>query len=130
MAGCPLASVAAISRCRLSLSDVRFTPESGHLQCTSPCPLWAISGHGELFDDLIGPGENSARDHEPKRLRGFEIDGQFKFYWLLDRQFTRLSPLNNFDNKCCRTSGEIGNIRPIRDEPSVVHILSCLVNRW
>ena len=25
--------------------DVRFTPESGHLQCTSPCPRWAISGH-------------------------------------------------------------------------------------
>jgi hypothetical protein len=25
--------------------DVRFTPESGHLQCTSPCPLSARSGH-------------------------------------------------------------------------------------
>src|SRR5262249_26639958 len=24
---------------------VRFTPESGHLQCTSACPLWAKSGH-------------------------------------------------------------------------------------
>jgi hypothetical protein len=24
---------------------VRFTPESGHLQCTSPCPLRANSGH-------------------------------------------------------------------------------------
>ena len=23
---------------------VRFTPESGHLQCNSPCPLWAKSG--------------------------------------------------------------------------------------
>jgi len=23
----------------------RFTPESGHLQCTSACPLWAKSGH-------------------------------------------------------------------------------------
>src|SRR5262249_49385442 len=27
--------------------DVRFTPESGHLQCTSPCPLWAKSRHLE-----------------------------------------------------------------------------------
>jgi hypothetical protein len=25
--------------------DVCFTPESGHVQCTSSCPLWAISGH-------------------------------------------------------------------------------------
>jgi hypothetical protein len=24
---------------------VRFAPESGHLQCTSPCPLCANSGH-------------------------------------------------------------------------------------
>src|SRR4029453_5599372 len=26
-------------------SHVRFTPESGHLQCTRPCLLWANSGH-------------------------------------------------------------------------------------
>jgi hypothetical protein len=24
---------------------VCFTPESGHVQCTSLCPLWAKSGH-------------------------------------------------------------------------------------
>src|SRR5262245_21748754 len=27
---------------------VRFTPESGHVQCTSTCPLWAKSGHGAM----------------------------------------------------------------------------------
>src|SRR5215510_4184362 len=26
--------------------DVCFTPESGHVQCKTPCPLWAKSGHG------------------------------------------------------------------------------------
>ena len=26
-------------------SDVRFTSESGHVQCTSRCPLCANSGH-------------------------------------------------------------------------------------
>ena len=25
--------------------DVCFTPNSGHVQCKSPCPLWVISGH-------------------------------------------------------------------------------------
>jgi len=29
---------------RISLNDVRFTPKSGHMQCTRPCPLWANSG--------------------------------------------------------------------------------------
>jgi len=28
---------------------VRFTPESGHMQCTRPCLLWAISGHATIF---------------------------------------------------------------------------------
>jgi hypothetical protein len=26
-------------------SDVRFTPESGHMRCNQGCPLWANSGH-------------------------------------------------------------------------------------
>jgi hypothetical protein len=26
--------------------DVRFAPNSGHVQCNSVCPLWAKSGHG------------------------------------------------------------------------------------
>jgi hypothetical protein len=30
---------------RAATSDVRFTPESGHLQCTRRCLLWAKSGH-------------------------------------------------------------------------------------
>src|SRR5262249_60047687 len=25
--------------------NVRFTPNSGHMQCTTPCLLWANSGH-------------------------------------------------------------------------------------
>src|SRR6476620_249154 len=31
--------------CRQFRGDVRFTPESGHVLCTSPCPLCAKSGH-------------------------------------------------------------------------------------
>ena len=35
--------------------NVRFAPESGHVQCTSRCPLCANSGHREvLFDHLVG----------------------------------------------------------------------------
>jgi hypothetical protein len=28
---------------------VRFTPESGHVQCINPCPLWAKSGRCKLY---------------------------------------------------------------------------------
>ena len=30
---------------RSAIAHVRFTPESGHVQCISPCPLSANSGH-------------------------------------------------------------------------------------
>jgi hypothetical protein len=46
-------------------SDVRFTPESRHMQCNSVCPLSANSGHGRSLNhsrqcipsdgDLRGP---------------------------------------------------------------------------
>jgi len=32
-----------------ALDDVRFTPKSGPLQCKTPCPLWAKSGHGAIL---------------------------------------------------------------------------------
>jgi len=28
-----------------AFSHVRFPPQSGHVQCSRPCPLWANSGH-------------------------------------------------------------------------------------
>jgi hypothetical protein len=37
---------------------VRFTPESGHLQCTSPCPLWAKTSESH-FDYLDSNRKNA-----------------------------------------------------------------------
>jgi hypothetical protein len=34
----------SLAEVKASNIDVRFTPESGHLQRTHPCPLWANSG--------------------------------------------------------------------------------------
>ena len=36
--------------------NVSFTPNSGHVQCNSVCPLSANSGHNQLFDHLVGAG--------------------------------------------------------------------------
>ena len=51
-----------------------FTPESGHVQCTSPCPLSAKSGHVQLLDYFIGSRKHLAWDGEPECLCRFEID--------------------------------------------------------
>ena len=53
--------------------DVRFAPESRHVQCTTQCPLWANSGHEMLFNHFIGAPEKRQRDSEAERLGCFEI---------------------------------------------------------
>jgi hypothetical protein len=35
----------ATAKADMPHGDVCFTPESGHVQCTSSCLLWAKSGH-------------------------------------------------------------------------------------
>jgi hypothetical protein len=50
--------------------DVRFTPESGHLQCTSACPLSAKSGQAvlpELQHRQISGGEIGCPCRPPHR---------------------------------------------------------------
>jgi len=42
---------------------VCFTPESGHVQCTRPCLLWARSGH-LLLDYFISEREHGRRHGE------------------------------------------------------------------
>jgi hypothetical protein len=34
---------------RAAKGHVRITPESGHVRCTSPCLLWAKSGHSAIY---------------------------------------------------------------------------------
>ena len=55
---------------------VRFAPESGHVQCKCPCPLWANSGHEVANlcprNDGARGGFGSSLDdmHQPYRQRG------------------------------------------------------------
>jgi hypothetical protein len=41
---------------RPAKSHVRFTLESGHVQCNGSCLLWANSGHRLLLDHFVGAG--------------------------------------------------------------------------
>ena len=53
---------------------VRFTPESGHVQCTSPCPLCANSGHF---------------------LCGVQVNDQIEFGCLFHTQIARVGALQH-----------------------------------
>jgi hypothetical protein len=50
---------------RAAKCHVRFTPESGHVQCNGPCLLWAKSGHSSARPCLrttFGNGQCSPRN--------------------------------------------------------------------
>ena len=50
-------------------------PESRHVQCTSPCPLWANSGHNEtLFDHFISALLKLQRHFDADRFGSLEVD--------------------------------------------------------
>ena len=51
-------------------SDVRFTPKSGHVQCNGQCPLWAISGHRSIANDLrkIATNLRSLEEEDAQKL--------------------------------------------------------------
>jgi hypothetical protein len=62
------------------LINVRFTPKSRHWNSVVECPLCAKSRQSalqqltELFDQLVGEGEQTRRDGETKCLCGRQID--------------------------------------------------------
>src|SRR5262249_22764059 len=63
---------------------VRFTPESGHVRCTSPCLLWANSGHLcsrvslWRYGGKYIVGRHGATDALKRKIANwFDVDGIF-----------------------------------------------------
>jgi hypothetical protein len=93
---------------------VRFTPESGHWQCTSPCPLCAKSGHDKiLFYHHIGSSEQRRRYCEPKRFGGFQVHDQLIFCRSLYREFGRFLTFKNAIDVARRAAVLVGFIGSI-----------------
>jgi hypothetical protein len=74
---------------RLAATYVRFTPESGHVQCTSSCLLWANSGHLPIMGQ---PGQSpKMRSGEPpcttrRRLKSVAVEKATNFQNVILRQ--------------------------------------------
>ena len=86
-----------------ALAHVRFTPESGHVQCNRPCPLCANSGlmqrsKGMLFDHLVGLREKRWGDGYAESLGCPEVDHQLELGRCLHRKVARLLALKDAIN--------------------------------
>src|SRR5262245_43412079 len=84
---------------------------------------------GTSFDHLVGTGEQRVRHFEAKRLRGFEIDHQLEFGWLLDRQVGRLGVLENFSGVLASLAICIANIGSVAHQTTGGDELTREVNR-
>src|SRR5262245_204326 len=92
---------------------VRFTPESGHVQCNSRCPLWAKSGHWRLFDQLVGERKQIRWDIEAERFGGCEVDDEIDLACQLNRHIGGCRPFENPASVDAGTTVGIGLARSV-----------------
>src|SRR5215475_7860203 len=76
-----------------------------------------------LIGQLICAGKHRCRNFEAKRLRGFEVDDQLKFGWLLDRQVSWLGALQNLVHEVRSVAVAVGKQRSIAHQTSCFGVL-------
>jgi len=67
-----------------------------------------------LFDDLIRAGEQRGRHLDSLRLGRLEVDNQFKFCWLGNRNVLRLFALENVSDCDCEAAKQAHKIGCVR----------------
>ena len=85
---------------RTPLADVHFTPEAGHRATRLACQLCANSRpdqvqHRASLKNLVGTAGQWQRNGDAEHFGGLEIQEQFNFSGLLNRQFRGLLALEN-----------------------------------
>src|SRR3974390_101954 len=82
----------------------------------------------DLFDHLVGNGEQSGRESEAERLCSLKIDHKFELGWFQDRQVGRFLTFQNFARKNSHLTILLSNIDAIAHQPSGRRKFSNAVN--
>jgi hypothetical protein len=90
-----------------------FAPSATHLSSPTSATKSANSGHGALFDHLVGNQQKVATNCQTKRFSRLQIYYQLELSWLLYRQSGRLCPFEDFVQINGGRPGKIGQVYSI-----------------
>jgi hypothetical protein len=86
------------SEVRFSVENVRFAPENGHVQCDSPCLLWAKSGHSIIHSIKSSAMESSPWRHlDAEFSRRLKVDSAAYYF----RAFASASSFSSWLTRSC-----------------------------
>src|SRR5438094_611278 len=83
----------------------------------------------DLFDHFIRPRQHIGRNRQADLFCCLEIDDQFKFLRLLDRQFGGLSAFQNLVHIRSSAPVQVGEVHAVGHEPPGFHIFWLVVCR-
>src|SRR5262249_518135 len=75
-------------------------------------------GASSSLDHLVSARKECGRYGQTERLGGSEIDDQFKYGWLLNRQVGRLGAFQDFVNVHGSLAIQVGKSRGVRHQPT------------
>jgi len=76
-----------------ALRDVRFTPKSGHVQCTRRCLLWANSGHATYSITSSARASSLGGTVTPRRVAALRLTTNSKLSGSCTGRSAGLAPL-------------------------------------
>ena len=83
------------------------------LQQYLPQPDSCSAAKQLLFDDLVGEREQIVGDFDTERLRGLEVDNEFEFCGVLNRQIRWLGAFENPIDVDSRSPKQIVRLKPV-----------------
>src|SRR6516162_7115347 len=81
------------------------------------------------LDDLVGEGQQRLRQGEAGRVCRFEVDDEFEFGGLIDRDLTRFNAAKDLVHIVGNLSRRFGGIGPIGHQPATISVKTAWIDR-
>jgi hypothetical protein len=97
---------------------IRAPIEADSSAATCKLPSTRTYARGPLLNHLVGAGEQCARNRKAKLLGGLQIDDEFEFGRLVDRDVTRFGPVEDLVHIVGHAPPELARVGLIGHPPA------------